>query len=89
MLQSIFPVVAGFYGKSFRPKFEIYFHDDRSRFYNERARFHDDRSKLYHAWWRFTINSRDIMVADQDFIMSGRDFMMIGPYFHEDWSRFS
>ena len=29
------------------------------------------------------------MIADQDFIMSGRDFMITGPYFHEDWSRFS
>ena len=38
MLAYLFRVIAGFYGKSFWPKVEIYFHDDRSRF-DEGARF--------------------------------------------------
>ena len=77
------------YGASFQQKIEIYFYDDRSRFYYERSRF---------SWWTveiFIMNSRDFLNERSRFslwqvkifMVNSRDFMMNGRHFHDSRSR--
>lgn len=49
------------YGAPLRPKFEIYFFDERWRFYYEWSRF---------LWWPIEI----FIIISRDFVMIGRDF---------------